>query len=167
MQSNCLHEIQDDFKCIEEESKMSLYIVNKIPKKFNEIQVNDKTIIIKEAEAEISADTIHVCLYCETLKNITLIVCTEEIYKVSFVMDTKEQFEATLRLLKNTYKNVEFSEQNKKINGYATALVEKLQDGIELTIVDSTDTVKVPICPECGMQCDPSIPYCMECGASI
>lgn len=146
---------------------MSLYIVNKIPKKFNEIQVNDKTIIIKEAGAEISADTIHVCLYCETLKNITLIVCTEEIYKVSFVMDTKEQFEATLRLLKNTYKNVEFSEQNKKINGYATALVEKLQDGIELTIVDSTDTVKVPICPECGMQCDPSIPYCMECGASI
>jgi len=65
------------------------------------------------------------------------------------------------------YKNVEFSEQNKKINGYASALVEKMRDGIELTIVDSTDTVKVPICPECGMQCDPSIPYCMECGASI
>ena len=78
-----------------------------------------------------------------------------------------EQFEKTLGLLKETYKNVEFSEQNKKINGYASALVEKMRDGIELTIVDSTDTVKVPICPECGMQCDPSIPYCMECGASI
>lgn len=146
---------------------MSLYIVNKVPKEFNEIEVSKKEILIKEAEAVIPVDKIHVCLYCETLKNITLIVCDKEIYKASFVMDTPEQFANTLKLLKDTYKTVDFSEQNKKINGYATALVEKLRDGIELTIVDSTDTVKVPICPVCGMQCDPSIPYCMECGASI
>ena len=146
---------------------MSLYIVNKIPKKFSEIEVKNEAILIREAEASILADKIHICLYCETLKNITIIVCADEIYKASFVMDTKEQFEETLKLLKATYKTVEFSEQNKKINGYATALVDKLKAGIELTIVDSTDTVKVPICPECGMQCDPSIPYCMECGASI
>lgn len=146
---------------------MSLYIVNKMPKKFSEIEADEKAIFIKEAGAEILVDKIHVCLYCETLKNITLIVCADEIYKASFVMDTKEQFEKTLDLFKSTYKNVDFSEQNKKINGYATALVDKLRDGIELTIVDSTDKVKVPICPECGMQCDPSIPYCMECGASI
>ena len=146
---------------------MSLFIVNKIPKKFNDIEVTEKFISIKDAEASIPVDKIHVCLYCETLKNITIIVCADEIYKASLVMDTKEQFEKTLGLLKETYKNVEFSEQNKKINGYASALVEKMRDGIELTIVDSTDTVKVPICPECGMQCDPSIPYCMECGASI
>jgi len=146
---------------------MSLYIVNKIPKKFNEIKADEKVIVMEEAQAEIPVDKIHVCLYCETLKNITMIVCADEIYKASLVMDTKEQFETTLKLLKNTYKTVEFSEQNKKINGYATALVDKLKAGIELTIVDSTDTVKVPICPECGMQCDPSIPYCMECGASI
>lgn len=146
---------------------MSLYIVNKIPKKFNEIDVNEKVISIKEADAEIMVEKIHVCLYSETLKNITLIICAEEIYKASLVIDSAEQFASILSNLKSTCKNVEFSEQNKKINGYATALVEKLQDGIELTIVDSTDVVKVPICPECGMQCDPSIPYCMECGASI
>jgi len=151
----------------DEEIKMSLFIVNKIPKKFNDIEVTEEFISIKDAEASIPVDKIHVCLYCETLKNITIIVCADEIYKASLVMDTKEQFEKTLGLLKETYKNVEFSEQNKKINGYASALVEKMRDGIELTIVDSTDTVKVPICPECGMQCDPSIPYCMECGASI
>lgn len=146
---------------------MSLYIVNKIPKKFNEIEVNENVILIKEAEAEIPADKIHVCLYSETLKNITLIVCAEEIYKASLVMDSKEAYEKTLVTLKNTCKSVEFSEQNKKINGYATALVDKMKAGIELTIVDSSDTVKVPICPDCGMQCDPTIPYCMECGASI
>lgn len=146
---------------------MSLYIVNKIPKKFENVEVNQKVIVIKEVEAEIPVDKIHVCLYCETLKNITFIVCAKEIYKASFVMDSEESFKEVLSLLKSICKSVEFSEQNKKINGYATALVEKLQDGIELTIVDSTDTVKVPICPECGMQCDPSIPYCMECGASI
>lgn len=146
---------------------MSLYIVKKIPKKFYEIKADEKVIVMEEAQAEIPVDKIHVCLYCETLKNITMIVCADEIYKASLVMDTKEQFETTLKLLKNTYKTVDFSEQNKKINGYATALVDKMKAGIELTIVDSTDTVKVPICPECGMQCDPSIPYCMECGASI
>ena len=146
---------------------MSLYIVNKIPKKFDEIEVSEKAIIIKEADAQIPVDKIHACLYCETLKNITLIICDNEIYKVSLVMDTEEVFAKTLALLKNTYKAVDFSEQNKKINGYTTALVEKMKDGIELTIVESTDAVKVPICPDCGMQCDPSIPYCMECGASI
>ena len=146
---------------------MSLYIVNKIPKKFDAIKADEKAILIEEAGAKIPVDKIHVCLYCETIKNITIIVCADEIYKASLVLDTKEQFENTLKLLKSTYKSVDFSEQNKKINGYATALVEKLTAGIELTIVDSSDTVKVPICPECGMQCDPSIPYCMECGASI
>ena len=146
---------------------MSLYIVNKIPKKFNEIEVNEKEILIKEAEAAIPVEKIHVCLHSETLKNITIIVCADKTYKASLVMDTKEQFEKNLNLLKFTCKTVEFSEQNKKINGYATAIVDKLKAGIELTIVDSTDKVKVPICPECGMQCDPSIPYCMECGASI
>ena len=146
---------------------MSLYIVNKIPKKFNEIEVNENVVLIEEAQAQIPVDKIHVCLYSETLKNITLIVCEEEIYKASLVMDSKESFEETLATLKTTCESVDFSEQNKKINGYATALVDKMRAGIELTIVDSTDTVKVPICPDCGMQCDPSIPYCMECGASI
>lgn len=146
---------------------MSLYIVNKVPKKFNEIKAEEKVIVIKDADAEIPVDKIHVCLYCETLKNITIIVCADEIYKASLVMDSKEEFDKTLKLLKDTYTSIEFSEQNKKINGYASALVEKMKDGIELTIVDSTDTVKVPVCPVCGMQCDPSIPYCMECGASI
>ena len=146
---------------------MSLYIVNKIPKKFNKIEVSEKMISIKEVETVIPVDKIHVCLYSETLKNITIIVCADEIYKASLIMDTKEDFENTLKLLKDTCKAVDFSEQNKKINGYATAVVEKMKVGIELTIVDSTDTVKVPICPECGMQCDPTIPYCMECGASV
>ena len=146
---------------------MSLYIVNKIPKKFENVEVSENMILIKEAEASIPVNKIHVCLYSETLKNITIIVCGDEIYKISLVMDTKEKFENVLKLFKNTYKTVNFSEQNKKINGYASAIVEKMKAGIELTIVDSTDTVKVPICPDCGMQCDPSIPYCMECGASI
>lgn len=146
---------------------MSLYIVNKVPKKFGKVEVTEKAILIKDADAEIPVDKIHVCLYCETLKNITIIVCADEIYKASLVMDSKEEFDKTLKLLKDTYTSIEFSEQNKKINGYASALVEKMKDGIELTIVDSTDTVKVPVCPVCGMQCDPSIPYCMECGASI
>ena len=146
---------------------MSLYIVNKVPKKFDTVEVNGNVLAVKEAGAQIPVDKIHVCLYCDMLKNITIIVCDKDIYKASLVMDTEEKYTETLTYLKVNCKGVDFSEQNKKINGYATALVDKMKDGIELTIVDSSDTVKVPICPECGMQCDPSIPYCMECGASV
>ena len=140
---------------------------------FSELEVTEKAIVVKNNagnelnKGDISVETIHACMYCETLRNITVIISAEDIYKVSFVMADDSTFQQVLAGIKGVCKNADISEQNKKINGYATALVDKMKAGIELHIVESTDEVKVPICPECGMQCDPSIPYCMECGASI
>lgn len=143
----------------------NLFIVDKKAQTFGEIEITEESISVKNET--ISVDKIHACMYCETLRNITVIVSDKDIYKVSFVLENETVFQNVLSAVKNVCKNADISEQNKKINGYATALVEKMKDGIELHIVESTDTVKVPICPVCGMQCDPSIPYCMECGASI
>ncbi len=146
---------------------MSLYIENKIPKKFTEIEIKAEQVMVPEINASIAANQMLICLYCELLKNITLIIKKDEIKRVVFLLDTKEQFEDMVSRLKAAYKNVEFYERNKKINGFAASVVDQMRNGYSVTIVPSTDRVSVPICPDCGMQCDPSIPYCMECGASI
>ena len=71
-----------------------------------------------------------------------------------------------MSFVKEVFPMLEFSEQGKKINGYASSLVEKLEAGITVTIIETKD-VKEIFCPECGMQCDSNIPYCLECGASV
>lgn len=143
----------------------NLLIINKKAKAFEGLTVDANGV--KAADALIAVNEIHTCLYCESLKNITIVVNGAGIYTATFVFEDEEQFKGTLKDMRAGWKTVEFSEQNKKINGYAKALVEKLEAGIKLTIIDSSDEVKEIICPECGMQCDPNIPYCMECGASV
>lgn len=140
---------------------------------FHEIELTDEMLMVLDeqgaalAEGTIVAEEVHACMYCEMLRNITWILVGEEIEKITMAFEKKEEFSQVLKTIRGTYKSLEISEQNKKINGYATALVEKMKAGIELHIVESSDEVKVPICPVCGMQCDPDIPYCMECGASV
>ena len=143
----------------------NLLIINKKAKAFEGLTVDANGV--NAADALIAVNEIHTCLYCESLKNITIVVNGAGIYTATFVFEDEEQFKGALKDMRAGWTTVEFSEQNKKINGYAKALVEKLEAGIELTIIDSSDEVKEIICPECGMQCDPNIPYCMECGASV
>ena len=143
----------------------NLYVVDKVPGKLEKLEVLADKVLL-QGVCSVVRNEVYSCLYSEELKNIIFIVRGEKPHTVTMILNA-ETFEKVLKYLKTNCAELSFSEQDKKINGYATALVDKLKAGIELTIVDSTDTVKVPICPECGMQCDPSIPYCMECGASI
>ena len=143
----------------------NLLIINKKANAFEGLIIDANGV--KTADAAITVNEIHTCLYCESLRNITIVVNGADIYTATFVFEDEAQFKAALKDMKAEWKTVEFSEQNKKINGYAKALVEKLEAGIQLTIIDSSDEVKEIICPDCGMQCDPNIPYCMECGASV
>lgn len=151
----------------------NLYIVDKTAETFNAVSVEDGTMIVKNGEVNIASNgtipvvQIYACMYCPGLRNITLIIRAEDIYKVSFVMNNDTEFEKTLKWFKVVCASATISEQNKKINGYAAGLIEKLKEGIELTIIDSKDESEVPVCPVCGVQCDPGIPYCMECGASL
>lgn len=151
----------------------NLIIKDKKATTFHEIELTDEMLMALDeqgvalAEGTIVAEEAHACMYCEILRNITWILVGEEIEKITMVFEKEEEFSQALKAIRETYKSLEISEQNKKINGYATALVEKMKAGIELHIVESSDEVKVPICPVCGMQCDPDIPYCMECGASV
>ena len=145
---------------------MNLCIIDKKPQNFEELKLKDEKIIVGD-NFEITVADICACLYFEGLKNITFIVKGDEPYCATLLLKEIGKYQKTLKSLQNTYKNVLFSQQDKKINGYAGAIVEKLREGIETGIVDAVVETNIPCCPVCGMECDPNIPYCMECGAEV
>ena len=145
---------------------MNLCIIDKKPQPFAEVQLEADKILIGE-NIEINVDEIYACLYFEDLKNITFIVKNANPHCATLLLKEIEKYQKTLNSLQKTYKTVLFSQQDKKINGYAGAIVDKLREGIETGIVDAVVENDIKCCPVCGMECDPNIPYCMECGSEV
>lgn len=145
---------------------MNLCIVDKKPVKFQELTLLDSKILVED-KVEIEVENIYACLYFEGLRNITFIVRGENVQGITLVLKEDEEYKKTLKSLQSKYKVVRFSQQDKKINGYSTAIIEKLREGIETGIVDAVVEKNIKECPVCGMECDPNIPYCMECGAEV
>ena len=144
----------------------NLYIVNKVPAALTEMTLKPEAIVL-EGKHEIKVDEIYSCLYCAELKNFIFIIKDNNPHTVTMIAGETNEFTKVLNSLQNAYKNVPFSEQDKKINGYAAAITAKLQEGIETGIVDKPAQQEIKCCPMCGMECDPNIPYCMECGAEV
>ena len=145
---------------------MNLCIVDKKPQNFEEITMENEKILVGD-DVEISVAEIYACLYFEGLKNITFIVKSERPFCATLLLKEIEKYNKTLKSLQEKYSNILFSQQDKKINGYAGAIVDKLREGIETGIVDAVVETDIKCCPVCGMECDPNIPYCMECGAEV
>ena len=151
----------------------NICILNKKPELFNEVFLIKDRFIFKSAEGSIlsvgavAGNHILACLHCEQLRNITILSNDGEYKKITFVLDNKDNFQQLLDLFEAVCPEENMSAQDKKINGYTTALVEKLKDGIKLTIVETKEKEFVILCPVCGMECEPGIPYCMECGANV
>ena len=152
----------------------NFYIVNKKPQSVAKIESTGTTIKIMNVEGNIVEQGqidlqhhLYACLFCKQLRNITFIIKGKRIYSTSLIMGEGSQFNDVLQLIEKAYPELEISEQNVKINGYAASLVEKLQEGIAVTIMDTKEENVVKCCSVCGMQCDPNLPYCMECGASV
>ena len=151
----------------------NMCIISKKAEYFNEVFLIRDRFIFKNADGGIlsvgavAGNHILACLHCELLRNITILSDDGEYKKVTFVLENKDNFEQLLDLFEAVCDEEKISAQNKKINGYTTALVEKLKDGIKLSIVETKEQENVILCPACGMQCEPGIPYCMECGASV
>ena len=145
---------------------MNLCIVDKKPEKFKELTLLESRILVED-KMEIAIDNVYACLYFEGLKNITFIVRGEKVHNVTLLYKESEEYQKKLKSLQENYKDIKFSQQDKKINGYAAAIIEKLREGIETGIVDAIVEKNIKECPVCGMECDPNIPYCMECGAEV
>lgn len=151
----------------------NLYIVDKKPQMAGKIeskgtllQILDKEeSLLDGGEIDLKED-LHACLYCKQLRNIIFIINNKKAYSTSLIVADEAQFESVLEMIQTTYPAMQLSEQNAKINGYAASVVEKLQQGIEVTVMETKEE-KVKCCPVCGMECDPNIPYCMECGTPV
>lgn len=151
----------------------NLYIVNKKPQMAGAIECDGTCLMILDKENNVLEAgkidlrlDLHACLYCRQLKNIVFIVNNGKVYSASLILTDENQFDAVLSELRLAYPELQLSEQNAKINGYAASVVEKLQEGVAVTIIETKEE-KVKCCPVCGMECDPNIPYCMECGTPV
>lgn len=151
----------------------NLYIFNKKPQRAEVLKsegtsfkiLGEQGNVLDGGEIDLKND-LHACLYCKLLKNIVFIVKKEKAYHTSLLLADEIQFESVLEMIRAAEPEVQFSEQNAKINGYAASVVDKLQEGVKITIIETKEE-KVKCCPVCGMECDPNIPYCMECGAPV
>lgn len=152
----------------------NFFIVDKKPQAVGRVYNQESILLVKDDEGKILEHgelnlrkDLYACLYCKRLKNITFIVKRDRVFSASLLIADEMQFESVLRLMREASPELELSEQNAKINGYANSLVEKLKEGVEVTIMDTKEESAIKYCSVCGMQCDPNIPYCMECGASV
>lgn len=151
----------------------NLYIVNKKPQMVEKIETKDTVLILRNGMDGILENgmlefkrNVYACLFCKQLKNITFIINEGKVFSGSLIMAEEAQFETVLQMIKEAYPQIQMSEQNTKINGYAASVVEKLQEGVAVALVENKEE-QIKCCPVCGMECDPNIPYCMECGASV
>lgn len=142
---------------------MAYYIKNKKPVILETYSYTEDDFVLNGYEHIYYSD-VYTCMYCEEVKNITMILtdCT----KITFLFDSKNEFMNMIQLLQRQDK-FSIVSQNKKINSYATAIIEKKKEGIDMEIISQTEKKNVKYCPVCGMECDPNIPYCMECGAEV
>ena len=109
----------------------NLLIINKKANAFETLTVD--TNGAKAADTSIAVNEIHTCLYCESLRNITIVVNGGAIYTATFVFEDEVQFKEALKDMKAEWKTVEFSEQNKKINENKLSL-SNLENKIALLI---------------------------------
>lgn len=143
-----------------------LFIIDKKAQRVESMTVTKEGICFGEAST-IKKDHIFACLHCEELRNITLIVLGKPVSQVTLVFDTTDLFQEAKHALITAYPEMDVSEQNRKINGYASAIVAKLKEGIVTGIVDTKEKSDIKECPVCGMQCEQDATYCMECGANL
>lgn len=143
----------------------NLCIVEKKAEEFQSIFLTEEQIHVKNYH--VIKDEIHAILYAEELRNLTIIIKGKSVYKIALILGDAREYQVVFQAIRTYFPEIEYSVQNHKINSYSNALVEKLREGITLVIMDTKKSEDVIYCPECGMQCDPNIPYCMECGASI
>lgn len=112
-------------------------------------------------------EQIYAILYYDKLKIISLVIKRPMPIAITLVFRSGADYDNIIDILRITATDVNYSKQNFKISSYANNIVSKLNDGVELTIVDAVDKKNVTLCPECGTEVQPGAMYCMECGAEL
>lgn len=150
-------------------------LINRKAQRFDQVMLGKRGLILRDEEGRVLDHGILVvdaslraCLYCDEVCNMTFLLSKPGMHDiVTLIFAQKEQYEIIRDGIGRSNPELRRSPQNKKLNRYAERLMEKLRDGQEIRIVDEVRKEDVVICPECGVQCAPGTPYCMECGAEL
>lgn len=150
------------------------HIVDKKAQFLQELAVGDGWFLARGEDGAVlvpgiirGGEQVYGILFCDSLRNLTLVLRTPAVHIVTLIFVEEAAYEEAKALLKTLFQGKRFSAQNFKINSYARSIAEKLADGVELQIVDAVFAESVVVCPECGMQCEPGMAYCMDCGAEL
>ncbi len=148
-------------------------IINRIPRKYKTMKIAGKTAIFLDESGKIVdngavqiSDNIYAALFCDEVRNITLVSKKNNVHDVITLLWHDDEYLKYKELLKKAI-SVRFSEQNTRINRYAEAIAEKLDNGVELRVTDVIRDDEMVECPECGMLNPAGSKYCLDCGAEI
>lgn len=112
----------------------------------------------------IEPDNIYVALYCNEVRNVTLVTNASDV--ITLLWANEEAYKMGRETVAAKM-NVPMSVQNIKLNRYAEEIAKKLKDGVELRVTDAVDESKMAECPECGALNPKGSMYCMDCGADL
>ncbi|MBQ6622379.1 MAG: hypothetical protein IJH75_06055 [Mogibacterium sp.] len=150
-------------------------LINRRPGLFGAVTFGGRGLILTDEAGRVPDNgiivmdgSVYVCLYCDAVRNITLLIDRPGQYRITTLLFAQEEsYRAVLAGMRAAWPELRFSEQNLKINRYAERVLEKLREGTRLEIRDAVREEDVVYCPECGVQCEPGMAYCMECGAEL
>lgn len=150
-------------------------LIDRVPRRFRAVTAGGKGLILTDDDGKvpdngilIMDEAVYACLYCDAVRNITMILDRPGQYRLTTLLFAEESsYREVLETMRKSWPGIRYSEQNLKINRYAERILEKLREGTRLEIRDAVREEDVVICPECGMQCEPGAAYCMECGAEL
>lgn len=149
-------------------------VLHKKASPFVVIEVAEGGLRLKNSEGEVlypgeagEQNEIFAWLYANRQKNLTMIVRKPDPDMMMLLFIKEEDYKRVKELLMKAFPHAVWSRQNEKISGYASVLVEKLKEGTSLQVIDAVDEEEMLRCPECGMQVEPGMAYCMECGAEL
>ncbi len=156
-------------------SNRCVYIREKKPQTVSEIMITPRAIVLRDDSGILGhgvinlAKGVYACLYSDDIRYISIITDGLDARVLTLYMDAQSEYKATVAEIIRICPSLTISSQNLKINSYANSVAEKLREGVELQIVDAVNEEDVVICPDCGVANDrnPSMPFCMECGAAL
>lgn len=149
-------------------------IINRKPQKFIDMKIAGTVAVFVGSDgrpldngAVRLGDALYAALYCDDVRNITLVTDNSGINDVITILwHTEDGYRSGADALKKAA-GKRFSRQNMKINRYAEAVAEKLRIGVRLRVTDAVDESGMVHCPECGALNPAGSIYCLDCGADI
>lgn len=149
-------------------------ILNRRPQQFDRLRIAGRAVVFTDRDGRVLDNgvlaldgSVYTVLCCDEVRNITFVIDKAGRRTVETILWRDEsQYRSDSEALRRAYKG-RFSPQNLRLNRYAEAIAEKLDEGVRLRVTDAVDESAMIVCPECGMLNPPQSGYCLECGAEI